>query len=111
MLFLFTENNTLILEVNMSAPAPPAYRLVNRELLRTLMDRTYDGSKVSTRSLAEAAGCSHSTIGHLLSGFRPNVNAEIAQAIADRIGVGVLILFAPLTGAIADRPRVEAISA
>ncbi|GAA3727597.1 helix-turn-helix domain-containing protein [Streptomyces tremellae] len=72
----------------------PWYRLVaGSDLLRTLMRRTGDGRPVSIRALAEAAQIHHSTIGHLLTGVQDVVREPIAQAIADRIGVDLHVLW------------------
>jgi transcriptional regulator with XRE-family HTH domain len=110
MLLLSTEKDTVSLEVNMHIPDAPRYRLIDRELLRTLMARTFDGTKVTVRELAEAAACSPSLIGHLLSGSRETVTAETAKAIVTRIGVELLILFAPLAAS-TSRAAVRAVSA
>jgi hypothetical protein len=82
-------------EVNMAAMPPPMYELIDRELLRKLMERTGDGKPVSYRALAQAAGCSHGTIGGLLDGTCPCVPVDVAHGITRRLGVGVLVLFAP----------------
>ncbi|MFJ2609867.1 helix-turn-helix domain-containing protein [Streptomyces sp. NPDC091279] len=74
----------------------PVYRLVGPDLLRTLMQRTGTGAPVAIRELATAAGVSHSTIGHLLTGQRRNVPLGTAHAIAQRIGVDLLVLFVPV---------------
>lgn len=78
------------------SPPPRMYQLVDPDLLRNLMRRTGDGSSVSIRPLAVAAGTHHSTIGHLLSGVQAAVPEVIAQGIADRIGVDLLVLFTPI---------------
>lgn len=104
MLVLFKRLNTLTNGIDMS-PSPPMYQLVNPDLLRNLMQRTGDGSSVTIRSLAEAVGVHHSTIGHLLQGVQTAVAAGVAQAIADRIGVDLLVLFTP-TGRTIRTPRL-----
>jgi len=78
----------------MTTPAP-MYRLVDRDLLRRLMERTGSGAPVSIRDLAAAVGVPHGTIGNLLSGYQESVPADIAHRIAAQIGVAVLILWAP----------------
>lgn len=80
-----------------SVYSPPSaqWALVDRDLLRRLMERTGDGRKITTRDLADRAGIPLGTIGKLLTGGQSTVRAEAAQGIADAIGVGVLILFAP----------------
>lgn len=69
------------------------YRLEDPELLRRLMRRTGDGRAVSIRGLAEAAHVHHSTIGHLLTGEQETASGEVAQAISDRIGVDLGVLW------------------
>lgn len=79
----------------MAAMPPPMYELIDPELLRKLMERTGDGKPVSHRTLAKAAGCSHGTIGWLLDGTYPCVPFDVAHGMTRRLGVGVLVLFAP----------------
>lgn len=69
------------------------YQLEDPELLRRLMQRTGDGRAVSIRGLAQAAEVHHSTIGHLLTGEQETASQELAQAIADRIGVDMAVLW------------------
>lgn len=76
-------------------PTLPAHHLLDPDLLRRLMERTGDGTAVSTRTLAKAVGVHHSFIGHLLTGERATAPAEIANRISQRIGVDLLVLFAP----------------
>jgi hypothetical protein len=96
----------------MTAITPsPLYRLVDRDLLRKLMQRTSNGESVSIRELGEAAGVHHSTIGHLLSGIQKSVPMDVAHAITNRIGCGVLMLFAPPLHADTTTVLVEAMSA
>ncbi|MEV0115566.1 helix-turn-helix transcriptional regulator [Streptomyces sp. NPDC050844] len=72
------------------------YRLVRRDLLRMLMQRTRTGAPVAIRELASVAGVSRSTIGHLLTGQRRSVPLDTAHAIAQHIGVELLVLFVPV---------------
>ncbi|MFC5720347.1 helix-turn-helix domain-containing protein [Streptomyces gamaensis] len=95
MLESFIEINGLPNGVNMPA-ALPMYRLVDPGLLRTLMRRTGTGAPITVRGLAEAAGCSRSTVGNLLAEQQSSVPAVTAHAIAQGIGVDVLILFTPV---------------
>lgn len=67
--------------------------LVSRDLLVTLMERDGDGQKVSVRDLADAAGCTHSKIGHLRSGERETAKEDEAKRIAKRLGVDLLVLW------------------
>lgn len=79
----------------MTTPAP-LYKIVRRELLRTLMQRTGDGSAVSVRQLAHRTGVPRSTIGNLLTGDQEATDMETAHKIAAAIGVDVLVLFVPV---------------
>ncbi|TLQ43451.1 helix-turn-helix domain-containing protein [Streptomyces marianii] len=71
------------------------YRLVSPTLLRTLMERTGAGSRVSGRELATRVGVSHGLITNLLNGITKTTRAEVAQGICRVIGVDLLILWAP----------------
>ncbi|WKV74762.1 helix-turn-helix transcriptional regulator [Streptomyces sp. PCS3-D2] len=77
------------------SPSEPLYRLLNVDLLKTLMERTGSGQKVTIRELAANAGCSSTTVGRLVSGEKECIVSSNAHAIATAIGVDVLILFAP----------------
>ncbi|PBC71518.1 hypothetical protein BX265_6128 [Streptomyces sp. TLI_235] len=83
----------------------PMCKLWNRDLLKLLMQRTGTGSRISTRDLAKAVGCAHGTIGNLLNGAQEYVPLALAQAIAARIGVDLLVLFTP-TGRAVPAPRI-----
>ncbi|MFH9368113.1 hypothetical protein ACH4K8_20825 [Streptomyces anulatus] len=72
------------------------YTLVNRDLLRTLMQRTGTGKRTTTRQLAADIGIAHGTIGGLLTGAVQVVPESTAVDIAARIGVDLLILFVPV---------------
>lgn len=76
-------------------PAHQRYRLVDPELLRTLMKRTGTGSGISNRELAAAVGVSHGTIDNLLNGASKTQKEPVASAICQAIGVDLLILWAP----------------
>lgn len=69
--------------------------LVSPDLLCQLMERTGDGRSVSVRDLADAAGCSHSKIGHLRTGERETADEVEAKAIAKRLGVDLFVLWIP----------------
>jgi DNA-binding Xre family transcriptional regulator len=75
------------------------------------MQRTSTGQSVSHRELADAVGIPHQTIGQLLSGAQQSVPMEVAHGICDRLGVGVLVLFAPPTHAAHATQLVSAVSA
>ena len=70
------------------------------------MRRTGDGASITIRTLAVAAGTHHSTIGHLLRGVQSAVTEDVAQGIADRIGVDLLVLFTP-TGRVTRLPEPD----
>lgn len=72
------------------------YTLVNRDLLRTLMQRTGTGERITTRQLAADIGIAHGTIGGLLTGAVQVVPESTAVDIAARIGVDLLVLFVPV---------------
>lgn len=94
MLVLFIEMNNPTTEVNV-CPSQPTYKLIDRELLRQLMQRTGTGRAITTRELAAASGLSHGTISNLLTGIRDEIPCDNAHALTEAIGVDVLILFAP----------------
>lgn len=70
--------------------------LVSPDLLVLLMERTGDGSEISVRELAEATGVHPSKIGHLRTGERKTAAHAEALAIARRLGVDHLVLWAPV---------------
>lgn len=60
------------------------------------MDHPGRGAPYSIRELAETVGLSHhALIGHLLTGERKDCDMTTAHAIAEAVGVAVLVLFAP----------------
>jgi plasmid maintenance system antidote protein VapI len=73
----------------------PQFRLRSPDLLRMLMQHTGDGSKVTIRDLAKSAGVHTSTVGELVKGDQQTTNGTAAKAIADRIGVDLLVLWIP----------------
>jgi tetrahydromethanopterin S-methyltransferase subunit G len=103
---LFTQNNTTFMAVNVTEDAPK-YRLISTHLMRTLMQRTGTGAAITGRRLARDVGASHGLIGELLTGARDTVPATIAQGIAQRIGVDLLILFVPAERADSSRPHLQ----
>lgn len=95
MLYSSKQRNDLLHEVDVATHAP-LYKLIDSDLLRTLMKRTGSGASVSVRDLATLTAIARSTIGALLTGVQQSVPEGAAHAIADAIGVDVLILFTPV---------------
>ena len=85
----------------------PKYRLVNTDLLKLLMKRTGTGDAVSVRGLAQGAGVASGTVGMLLTGARDTVSATTAQAIAQRLGVDLLVLWVPAERADSSTPHLR----
>ena len=81
----------------------PRWRLRSPDLLRTLMQHTGDGSRVSIRELAEHVGCAPSHIHKLLMEKQETVSYEHVASMCERLGVVLLVLAAPETRA--DRAR------
>lgn len=77
------------------SPSEPLYRLLNRDLLKTIMRRTGSGQSVTIRELAAKAGCSRTTVGDLVSGAKECVVESSAHAMTRVLGVDTLVLFAP----------------
>jgi lambda repressor-like predicted transcriptional regulator len=101
----------LMHEVDVTTPEP-AYKLVNPDLLRTLMERTGTGSAISLRQLAEKAGIARSSLHALIHGLQESVPASEAHGVARVIGVDLLILFAPVGRSVAlAQPQSVAVTA
>lgn len=56
---------------------------------------------ISVRELAAKVGCSHSTVGHLRSGFRKTCSPEIANKIAKALECPIEALFVPTSSIVA----------
>jgi transcriptional regulator with XRE-family HTH domain len=95
MLYPFNSMNVTSHEVNVT-PRTPMYRLVRIELFRELMQRTGTGGPVTIRQLAAAAGVPHGTVGNLLTGEQETVPEPTAIALAQRVGVDLLVVFEPV---------------
>lgn len=80
------------------------FKLQDPDLLRRLMRRTGTGGAVSVRVLATDTGVPRSTINALLTGKQQAVPVDKAHAISTRIGVDVLVLFAPVGRAVQLTP-------
>lgn len=72
------------------------YRLVDAELFRQLMQRTGTGSSVTFRQLARDAGVHRNTVNNLLNGDQETVPEPAASALAQRLGVDLLVVFEPV---------------
>jgi transcriptional regulator with XRE-family HTH domain len=72
------------------------YLLIDPDLLRTLMLRTGTGASITIRELAEAAKVHPSLIGFLLKGRQRTTTETTAKAIAQRLGVDLLVLWTPV---------------
>lgn len=53
------------------------------------------GQSYSVRDLAEVSGVSRSQVGRLVAGTRNSLDVTEAHALAEAVGVAVLVLFAP----------------
>jgi transcriptional regulator with XRE-family HTH domain len=53
------------------------------------------GKPYTVRSLAEASGCGPGLIQKLASGNQPTANVHDAHALAEALGVAILVLFMP----------------
>lgn len=71
------------------------YRLRRLGLLLELMKHPGRGTSYTIRDLAATAGVSRSLIGRLVKGEQDNVGLLEAHAIAEALGVAVLVLFVP----------------
>jgi transcriptional regulator with XRE-family HTH domain len=72
---------------------PTMYAVHSSARLKALMERTGEGESITSRELATKAGVAHGTIGGLMSGAQRNVPEDKAQAIADSLGVKLLVLW------------------
>lgn len=75
------------------------YQLADREdcegrvFLKLLMERRGNGRKTTIRTLARAAGVSHSLIGNLLTGARKELSYDQAHRVAHLLGVDMGVLW------------------
>lgn len=69
--------------------------LVSPDLLVLLMQRTGDGRGITVRDLAAEVGVHPSKIGFLRTGTQSTAPRRVALAIARRLGVDELVLWAP----------------
>jgi transcriptional regulator with XRE-family HTH domain len=71
------------------------YILRDLDTFRKIMKSPGRGVPYTVRSLAEASGVSRSQVGHLVSGERRSLEVNEAHAVAEALGVAVLVLFMP----------------
>ncbi len=71
------------------------YVLRDLEVFRKIMEHPGRGVPYTVRSLADASGMSRSQVGRLVSGELADLGVTEAHAIAEALGVAVLVLFAP----------------
>lgn len=83
------------------------YHLRNRQVLRWVMDHPGRGTPYTIRELATVSHCSHSLIGHLLSGRQGDCDMEVAHGVASALGVAVLVLFLPPTSPDQNEPTTH----
>lgn len=75
------------------------YQVRDRDALQERVNGSQRVVKHTLRTLAELAGCSHSTIGALLTGEKTRVSPELAQRLSAVLGVPMEDLFMPTTSA------------
>jgi transcriptional regulator with XRE-family HTH domain len=71
------------------------YALRDLETFKKIMEFPGRGTPYTVRDLAEASGVSRSQIGRLLTRELDNLDVNDAHAVAEALGVAVLVLFMP----------------
>ena len=71
------------------------YILRDLDYFQKTMKTPGRGAPFTVRDLAEASGVSRSQIGRLLTGDLNNLDVNDAHAVAEALGVAVLVLFMP----------------
>jgi len=71
------------------------YALRDLETFKKIMETPGRGVPHTVRSLAEATGVSRSQVGRLVAGDLPDLPVNEAHAVAEALGVAVLVLFMP----------------
>lgn len=71
------------------------YVLRDLETFKKIMECPGRGVPYTVRDLAKASGVSRSQIGRLLTGDLTNLDVNDAHAVAEALGVAVLVLFVP----------------
>lgn len=71
------------------------YALRDLETFKKIMECPGRGVPYTVRDLADASGVSRSQIGRLLTGNLTHLDVNDAHAVAEALGVAVLVLFVP----------------
>jgi transcriptional regulator with XRE-family HTH domain len=71
------------------------YVLRDLETFKRIMKAPGRGVPYTVRDLAEASGVARSQIGRLHTGELDNLDVNDAHAVAEALGVAVLVLFVP----------------
>lgn len=71
------------------------YILRDLDYFQKTMKTPGRGAPFTVRELADASGVSRSQIGRLLTGDLNNLDVNDAHAVAEALGVAVLVLFVP----------------
>jgi transcriptional regulator with XRE-family HTH domain len=71
------------------------YHLRDLDYFQKTMKTPGRGIPYTVRDLAEATGVSRSQIGRILTGDLDNLDVNDAHAVAEALGVAVLVLFMP----------------
>lgn len=71
------------------------YTLRDLQTFKAIMKAPGRGIPYTVRDLAEITGVARSQIGRLLTGELNNLDVNEAHAIAEALGVAVLVLFMP----------------
>jgi transcriptional regulator with XRE-family HTH domain len=71
------------------------YTLRDLDTFKKIMEAPGRGVPYTVRDLADASGVSRSQIGRLLTGDLVHLGVNDAHAVADALGVAVLVLFMP----------------
>ena len=83
------------------------YQVRDRQALQERVNGSQRVIPHSVRSLAELAGVSPATIGHLLTGKRANVSLGLAQRLSAVLGSPMDDLFVPTASASSDSDKIE----
>jgi transcriptional regulator with XRE-family HTH domain len=84
------------------------YRLRRLGMLHELMEHPGRGTSYTIRDLAATAGVSRSQIGRLVKGETDNLGVIEAHAVAEALGVAVLVLFMPPVSPKSGQPDTRA---